>query len=87
MASIKPIADLVLAKSDPAQTKTAGGLYLAEKSQEKPKTATVEAVGGKVKDIKVGDQIIYESYSGTDITHNNQDYVLVREDKVLAKLG
>ena len=85
--TIKPLADLVLAKSDPAETKTASGLYLAEKSQEKPKTATVVAVGPDVKNIKAKDKIIYESYSGTDIRHQNDDYVLVKEEKVLAKVG
>ena len=87
MSKIKPIGKLILAVIDQAQTKTASGLYLAEKSQEKPKTATVEAVGSEVKKVKAGDCIIYESYAGTEINHQSKDYVLVEEEKVLAIVG
>ena len=86
MKQIKPVRRLVLARVDSAPTKTASGLYLAKEAQEKPQTATVKAIGPKVEDIKVGDQIIYESYSGTDIKHQGQDHVLVSESKVLAVL-
>ena len=84
LLKIKPLSSLVLAQIDSAPTTTASGLYLPENSAEKPKTATVEAVGPKVKGLKVGDKIIYESYSGTEIKHENVDYVLVSEKKVLA---
>ena len=85
--TIKPLAALVLAKIDSAPTTTASGLYLPENSAEKPKTATVEAVGPKVEGIKVGDKIIYESYSGTDIKHEDVEYVLVAEEKILARVA
>ncbi|MCA9348718.1 co-chaperone GroES [Candidatus Saccharibacteria bacterium] len=85
--SIVPLADLVLAKNDEAQAKTASGLFLPENAQEKPKTATVEAVGPEVKGIKAGDQIIFKSYSTTDIKHGGVDYILVKEEDVLAKVG
>lgn len=86
-AQITPLADLVLAKSDEAEAKTASGIILPENAQEKPKTATVQAVGPDVKGIKVGDRIIYKSYSTTDIKHDNVDYLLVKEEDVLAKVG
>lgn len=82
--TITPLADLVLATSDEAETKTASGLYLPEQAQEKPKTATVEAVGPNVKGIKKGDRIIYRGYSTTDVKHNDTDYILVKEEDVLA---
>ena len=85
--AIKPIANFVLATADEAETKTASGLYLPENAREKPKTATVVAVGPEVKKIKADERIIYESYSGTDIKHQGQDYVLVAEDKILATVG
>ena len=84
---IKPLAKLVLAKIDAAPTKTPGGLYLPEEAAEKPKTATVAAVGPEVKGVKAGEKIIYESYSGTEIKHQGEDYVLVAEDKILAIVG
>lgn len=81
---IKPLAKLILAKIDAAPTKTASGLYLPESATEKPKTATVTAVGPQVKEVKVKDKIIYESYAGTEIKHYSEDYILVTEEKVLA---
>lgn len=83
-SNIKPLADLVLASMDEAPTTTASGLYLPENTSEKPKTATVIAVGPKVKEIKPKDQIIYESYAGTEVKIDNQEYILVKEEKVLA---
>ena len=85
--TITPLANLVLAQADEAQTKTASGIYLPDNAQEKPKTATVKAVGPQVVQVKVGDKIIYESFSGTEVKHDNVDYILVAEDKVLATVG
>jgi len=64
---IQPLADYVVAKGEEAETKTASGLYLPDKAQEKPKVAKVLAVGKEVKRVKTGDRIIYKSYSTTDI--------------------
>ncbi len=83
-ATIKPLAKFILAKIDAAATTTPGGLYLPEDVAEKPKTATVVAVGPQVKEIKIKDRIFYESYSGTEIKYHNEEYILVPEDKVLA---
>lgn len=84
---IKPIANLVLATADKAESKTASGLYLTEEAREKPRTATVIAVGPEAKKVKTGQRIIYESYSGTEVKYQGEDYVLVAEDKVLATVG
>lgn len=90
---IKPLSDYVVAEAEAASTKTASGLYLPDSATEKPKTARVVAVGpGKVGDdnervpmtVKVGDRIIYKSYSTTDVKHEGQEYILVREDDILA---
>ena len=90
---IKPLSDYVVAEAEVASTKTASGLYLPDSATEKPKTARVVAVGpGKVGDdnervpmtVKVGDRIIYKSYSTTDVKHEGQEYILVREDDILA---
>ena len=86
-ATIKPLAKLVLAKLDAAPTKSAGGLYLPEDAAEKPKTAMVVAVGPEVKGIKPKQRIIYESYSGTEVKHQGEEYVLVAEEKVLATVA
>jgi len=83
-AKIQPLADYVVAESEEAEAKTASGLYLPEKAQEKPKVAKVRAVGKDVKQVKVGDRIIYKSYSTTDVKVGTDEYILVKEEDVLA---
>lgn len=81
---LKPLGDFIVAQHDEAETKTASGLYLPEKSLEKPKTAKVVAVGKDVKQLKVGDRIVYKSYSNTEVKVDKVDYILVKEEDVLA---
>ncbi|HEY1835372.1 MAG TPA: co-chaperone GroES [Candidatus Saccharimonadales bacterium] len=83
-AKIQPLADYVVATAEEAETKTASGLYLPEKAAEKPKVAKVLAVGKDVKQVKVGDRIIYKSYSTTDVKVGTDEYILVKEEDVLA---
>jgi chaperonin GroES len=84
---IQPLADYVVAQAEKAETKTASGLYLPDKAQEKPKTAKVVAAGPNAKQIKVGDRILYKSYSTTDVKLNGEDYILVKEEDVLATVN
>ena len=84
MANIQPLADYVVAQNEEAQSKTASGLYLPENAKEKPKTAKVTAVGKDVKLVKVGDRIIYKSYSMTEVKVGSKDYLLVKEEDILA---
>jgi len=86
-AQIQPLADYVVAQAEEAQTKTAAGLYLPEKSAEKPKTAKVIAVGKEVKQVKVGDRILYKSYSPTEVKVGADAYILVKEEDVLATVN
>ena len=81
---LQPLADYVVAQAEAAETKTASGLYLPEKTAEKPKTAKVVAVGAEVKQVKVGDRIIYKSYSPTEIKVGKEEYIIVKEEDVLA---
>ena len=81
---IQPLADYVVAQTEEAATKTASGLYLPGGAQEKPKVAKVVAVGKDVKSLKVGDKIIYKSYSQTEIKIDSTEYLLVKEEDVLA---
>jgi chaperonin GroES len=73
-----------VAVGEEAETKTASGLYLPDKAQEKPKTAKVVAVGPNVKQLKVNDRIVYKSYSTTDVKVGKDEYILVKEEDVLA---
>ena len=81
---ISPLADYIVAQGEEAQARTASGLYLPDNAQEKPKVAKVLAVGKEAKQVKVGDRIIYKSYSTTDVKLGKDDYILVKEEDILA---
>ncbi len=83
-SKLHPLADWIVATQEEAATKTASGLYLPDKATEKPKVAKVVKTGAKVKEIKVGDRIVYKSYSTTEIKLDGTEYILVKEEDVLA---
>ncbi|HVV25529.1 MAG TPA: co-chaperone GroES [Candidatus Saccharimonadales bacterium] len=83
-APLQPLGDYVVALGEEAETKTASGIYLPEKAAEKPKTAKVVAVGSNVKQVKKGDRIVYKSFSTTEVKVEGKDYILVKEEDVLA---
>jgi chaperonin GroES len=81
---IKPLADRVVATREEAATKTASGLYLPDTSKEKPVLAVVRAVGPDVKTLKKGDRIVYKEYSTTELKIDGKEYLIVKEEDVLA---
>lgn len=81
---IKPLADRVVAVRDEAKTQTASGIYLPDNAKEKPVLAVVKAVGPDVKGIKVNDKIIYKEYSTTELKIDGVEYLIVKEEDVLA---
>lgn len=81
---IKPLADRVVAVREEVSTKTASGLFLPESSKEKPVIAKVFAVGPDVKHLKPGNRIVYKEYSTTDLKVNDQEYLIIKEEDVLA---
>lgn len=83
-APLQPLGDYVVAVGEEAETKTASGIYLPEKAAEKPKTAKVVAVGPNAKQIKSGDRIVYKSFSTTEVKVGGKEYILVKEEDVLA---
>jgi chaperonin GroES len=82
--ALQPLGDYIVAQAEEAETKTASGLYLPDKAAEKPKTAKVVAVGKAATQVKVGDRIVYKSYSNTDVKVGSEEYILVKEEDVLA---
>lgn len=83
-APLQPLGDYVVAQAEEAESKTASGLYLPEAAKEKPKTSVVVAVGKDVKQIKVGNRIVYKSYSQTEVKVGKDEYILVKEEDILA---
>lgn len=84
---IKPLADRVVAVREEAKTQTASGIYLPDSSKEKPVMAEVKAVGSDVKHVKVGDKIVYKEYSTTELKIDGAEYLIVREEDILATVA
>jgi chaperonin GroES len=81
---LAPLADYVVVEQEQAKSKTSSGLYLPEKSAEKPKIAKVLAVGKAVQSVKVGDRVVYGGYTNTEVTIDKIDYILVKEENIFA---
>ena len=87
---IQPLADRVLIEPAPAETKTVGGIIIPDTAKEKPLQGTVVAVGKGTKDeemvLKAGDQVLYGKYAGTELEHEGQKYLIMRQSDVVAVL-
>ena len=91
--ALKPLGDRIVVKQVEAQERTKSGLVLPDSAKEKPQEAKVIAVGtgrllddGTVKtlEVKTGDRVLYGKYSGTEISLEGTDYLILREEDVLA---
>ena len=86
--NIKPLADRVLVEPAPAEDKTASGIIIPDTAKEKPQRGTVVAVGPGKKDepttVKEGDTVLYGKYSGTEISLEGTDYLIMGESDILA---
>ena len=83
--ALKPLKDRVVAKKEQPLEKTKSGILLGE-AKEKPAYAVVESVGPEVKTVKKGDKIITKDYAVTEITIDDVDYLIVKEEDILATL-
>lgn len=92
---IKPLGDRVVIELVETEQTTAGGIVLPDSAQEKPQEGKVVAVGsGKIVggekvdlDVKEGDHIIFSKFAGTEVVHDGTDYLILREDDILAIVG
>jgi chaperonin GroES len=91
MPSIKPLGDRVLVRPDMAEEKTASGIFIPDTAKEKPQRGTVVAAGpGKVENgakiemtVKAGDKVLYGKYSGTELSLDGEDFLIMRESDIL----
>jgi len=85
---IKPLGDRVLIDPQEAEEKTASGIIIPDTAKEKPQKGKVVAVGSGTADekmeVKTGDMILFGKYSGTEITVDNKDYLIMRQSDILA---
>lgn len=86
--TIKPLADRVLVEPLAAEQKTASGIIIPDTAKEKPQRGKVIAVGKGTKDevmeLKIGDEVLYGKYAGTEISIEGNDYLMMRQSDVLA---
>ena len=86
--SIKPLADRVLFEPAAAETKTSSGIIIPDSAKEQPQKGTVVAVGSGTKEnpmtVKVGDNVLYGKYSGTELQHDGKDYLIMKESDIFA---
>ena len=87
---IRPLADRVLIEPKEAETKTASGIYIPDTAKEKPQRGAVLAAGPGKKDepmeVKVGDNVLYGKYAGTEVTVDGKTYLIVKQSDILAIL-
>jgi len=92
--AIRPLGDRVLIEVLEEEVQKSGSLYIPDTAKEKPQQGKVVAVGngrfedGKLipLDVKAGDVVLYGKYSGTEVKHDNKEYLIVRESDILAVL-
>lgn len=93
--ALKPLADRIIVKAVEAEEKTAGGILLPDTAKEKPQQGEVVAVGpgrmldsGKISamDVQVGDTIYYAKYGGTEVKVGGDEFIILRQDDILAVL-
>lgn len=93
---VKPLADRVLVEAAAAEETTKGGIIIPDTAKEKPQRGKVVAVGnGRIADdgkvtpltVKAGDEILYGKYSGTELSYDGKDYLIMRESDIYAVLN
>lgn len=91
--NLNPLADRVIVKPTEAEEKTKGGIILPDTAKEKPIEGTIVAAGpGRISDdgktipmtVKVGDKVLYGKYSGTEVTVDGEEYLIMRESDIFA---
>jgi chaperonin GroES len=81
---IRPLKDRVVIKySADSLEKTAGGLYVPDVAKEKPQKGTVEAVGAEVKEVKTGNTVLFDQYSGSKVKIDDTEYLVIKEEEIL----
>ena len=79
----QPLGDRVFVTYTEELEKTAGGIYVPDTAREKPQRGTIEATGKDVKTLKVGDQVLFDKYSGTKLRIDDEECLILKEEDVL----
>jgi chaperonin GroES len=94
--NLRPLADRVILQRAEAEDKTAGGILLPESAKDKPKEGKVDAIGEgrtldsgerQAMDVKVGNNVLFSSYAGTEVKVSGEEYLIMNESDILAIIG
>jgi chaperonin GroES len=84
---IRPLKERVVIRyAEEEMEKTAGGIYVPDVAKEKPQKGVVEAVGSEVKEVKAGNTVLFDKYSGSKIKINDVEYLVIKEEDILGIL-
>lgn len=84
---INPLADRVVLQQVASEETTKSGIILPDSAKEKPEQGKVVAVGADVKEVKTGDKVLYSKYGPSEVKVDGEDYMIVKEEDVLATLS
>ena len=79
----RPLKDRVFVSYTEEMEKTAGGIYIPDAAKEKPQKGKVEAAGPEAKSLKAGDAVLFDKYSGSKITMDGTEYLIIKEEDIL----
>jgi chaperonin GroES len=79
----QPLGDRVFVTYTEEMERTSGGIYVPESAKEKPQRGSVQAIGKDVKNVKVGDQILFDKYSGSKLKIDDEDCLILKEEDIL----
>ncbi|MDR2292499.1 MAG: co-chaperone GroES [Prevotellaceae bacterium] len=86
--NIRPLADRVVIEPKAAEERTASGIYIPDTAKEKPQRGVIVATGNGTKDVvmevKVGDEVLYGKYAGTELNIDGVDYLIMKQSDILA---
>ena len=81
--NFQPLGDRVFVTYTEEMERTSGGIYVPDTAKEKPQRGTVQAIGKKVENVKVGDQVLFDKYSGSKLRIDDEECMILKEEDIL----
>ena len=81
--NFQPLGDRVFVAYTEEMERTSGGIYVPDTAKEKPQRGTVQAIGKKVENVKVGDQVLFDKYSGSKLRIDDEECLILKEEDIL----
>jgi len=85
--NFKPLNKNILIKRVEEETKTSSGIIIPDNAKEKPSIGDVKAVSDEIKDVKVGDKVMFSKFGGTELSLGNEEYLVLEHDNIFGIVG